>query len=191
MEGYIRYFPVHRMSKQTLKLQIESSEERTTKGKGKVMHRNGLTYMIQHTHKLTILDSWFSLVDGKLTTNIKPTMIDKALSENNHYLTTKIGARLYEQFSINPFRHLNKHVRPPNQKCSGPWNLQNQFHNKTIMKICQVTVVCGEGRLGSHCQPSSGSKNLCRRHGYSYSYFIYSGQYQKDLLFNPSLPRGK
>ena len=84
MEGYIRYFPVHRMSKQTLKLQIESSEERTTKGKGKVMQRNGLTYMIQHTHKLIILDSWFSLVDGKLTTNIKPTMIDKALSENNH-----------------------------------------------------------------------------------------------------------
>jgi hypothetical protein len=39
---------------------------------------------------------------------------------------------------------LNKHVCPTNQKCAGQWNRQNQFHDKIIMKICQVTVVCIE-----------------------------------------------
>jgi hypothetical protein len=72
----------------------------------------------------------------------KKISVLKLMYENNHYLTTKIGARLYEQFGIKPFRHLNKHVcRPTNQKCAGQWNRQNHFHEKIIMKICQVTVV--------------------------------------------------
>jgi hypothetical protein len=69
---------------------------------------------------------------------------------------------------------LNKHVCPTNQKCAGQWNRQNQFHDKIIMKICQVTVVCIE-------------KGTCRSNSRcSFSFYAYFPSHVRPKIYTPT-----